>query len=396
MTDPATVTITRQQLYERVWVDSVAHLAPQLGVWPTRLSNLCARNRIPVPDRAYWYCSAVDRKSLRVPLPDAEQDWEISFAPSKPGPSKPSVEGHDVAKTVVPERLPSRVHRLVREARAAISESRYTDHGRALMPKGSLGILVSAGTAKRALRIMDTLLKACEARGWFIGATPGYRSLSIVQVQDCVLHVGIEEGLRQTPRELREWEKSLASAYPRKREPYDLVPSGRLKLRVVCVGFWHGAEWRDGKRRRLEDMLDAVLAHLGAAPEVKMRADKARAEAEDRRREQERLRREEEERRKAAERVRLAEQTRVDELVADAEAWEQSRTVRAYIEARIAKTEAVAGAKMVPGSEADRWVVWARAQADRLDPLTESPSSILDDGTEDESGDGDEATGGLF
>ncbi|MCX6997172.1 MAG: hypothetical protein NTV49_08810 [Kiritimatiellaeota bacterium] len=335
---------------------------------------------------------------MLVPLPDAEQDWPISFAPSKPGPPKPVEESQIAPKIVVPDRLPSRVHRLVRDARAAFNEKWYSEHGRVFMPKGGLGLLVAPGSAKRALRIMDTLLKACETRGWTTGMTPEYRPCTIVRVQDCVLHIVIEEGLRQSPRELDEWEKKWAIEHPSKRDPYELVPNGRLKLKVCGVKFMHSGEWRDGKRRRVEDMLDDVIAHIGAAPEEKRREDEARAEAEERRREQERLRQAEEERRKERLRVWLAEKARVDELLADAEAAEQSRTVRAYIAAWIVKTEAAAGAKITPGSEADKWVTWARAQADRLDPLTESPPSLLDDKKPDDpdDDDDDDELGGLF
>jgi hypothetical protein len=35
--------------------------------------------------------------------------------------------------------------------------------------------------------------------------------------------------------------------------------------------------------------------------------------------------------------------------------------------------------QIAQGSEAEKWLTWASQQADRFDPLTKSPLSILDD-----------------
>ena len=44
------------------------------------------------------------------------------------------------------------------------------------------------------------------------------------------------------------------------------------------------------------------------------------------------------------------------------------------------RQDAAARGKDISGdSELGKWLVWATAQADRLDPLKESPPSILDD-----------------
>ena len=46
--EDATVSITRKQLYERVWKESLAHVGPTLGIWPTRLGKICVKNNIPL------------------------------------------------------------------------------------------------------------------------------------------------------------------------------------------------------------------------------------------------------------------------------------------------------------------------------------------------------------
>ncbi len=52
-TEVATISITRKKLYERIWAESLVHVAPTLGLWPRRLSTICANNRIPMPGRGY-------------------------------------------------------------------------------------------------------------------------------------------------------------------------------------------------------------------------------------------------------------------------------------------------------------------------------------------------------
>jgi hypothetical protein len=384
MTGPPVITITRRELYERVWEKSVARVGRELGVWSTRLAKICERNNVPVPGYGYWSRSDADRKPLRQPLPDADCDWEITFKPSQPGP--PEVEDDPRARPRLPvPRALRKPHRLIREARRAL-EAAWAEHGLLCAPRGCLDIQVSKKSLQRACRIMDTLIKGCEQCGWALRVPATGWSATIVNADGCDVRVRLVEALRQVPRELSETEKvwEAQCARPRKRPPYDLAPNGRLKLRIDCPDAWRYGLWHDGKRRRLEDMLDDVLASIAGMREAKLRADKARAAAEERRREQERLRLEEEERKKERLRIRMAEQARVDELVADAEAWELSRKIREYIAAWIARKEAAANAKITPGSEADKWIIWALAQADRLDPLTESPPSILD---EDPNGD---------
>ena len=86
-----------------------------------------------------------------------------------------------------------------------------------------------------------------------------------------------------------------------------------------------------------------------------------------------------------AERIRAAkwaeieaEQNRVDTLFGAADNWHESLQLREYIEA--VRDDAIAkGVDTGKSSEMGQWLAWAREQADRHDPLCESPPSILDD-----------------
>jgi len=58
----------------------------------------------------------------------------------------------------------------------------------------------------------------------------------------------------------------------------------------------------------------------------------------------------------------------------EAEAWHKSQRLRAYIDAVRAAATADGG-NIESGSELGLWLVWASEQADRIDPLLESPPS---------------------
>jgi hypothetical protein len=121
---------------------------------------------------------------------------------------------------------------------------------------------------------------------------------------------------------------------------------------------------------------------------IEVAARKKQREEDEKRREQERL--EAERKRQDVARLRAekmaqikAEQTRVDSLLQKAKAWRQSENIREYIRASSARHLSEHGA-IEPGGEFATWVEWASQQADRLDPLAESPPSILDERVEPE------------
>ncbi len=58
----------------------------------------------------------------------------------------------------------------------------------------------------------------------------------------------------------------------------------------------------------------------------------------------------------------------------EAEVWNKSQQIRAYI-GEVRKVHK----KIDPNSEIGKWLEWANKQADRMDPLAESPPSILDE-----------------
>ncbi len=187
------------------------------------------------------------------------------------------------------------------------------------------------------------------------------------------IEFGIRELTKQTMRELSRTERKerpWADQFERVSNP-----SGRLTLEIKTWGCSRRS-WSDGKKQRIEGCLNAFIIECINTAVAKRTRDLKWAE-------DERIRQEEELRREKIARLRREEEERVQALMQNAANWQKSKQVREYIEA--VKKEAIReNGEIVQGSEMDRWLKWANDQADRLDPLTESPPSILDEDEEDE------------
>jgi len=266
---------------------------------------------------------------------------------------------------------------LVREAKELLEDAGRDDIGFIQCPPGCLDIRVSRAQLPRALRIADALVKAFERRGWEVAVQSDG---TVVHVDDVPIAVTIEESL-ETFELPPKPELTRSYSFHYKRRETGRRPSGRLTIAIRGTQrVWHHnvrRTWRRTKKRALEDRLtDVIVGMLKLSSAVKADlADRERRALE----EQERERKlqaalDEQERLQAA----LAEEkARVDLLVDQATRWRQSQSLRLFIEearqrGRIDELE-------IEGDDLPQWLAWATEQADRLDPFSPSPASILDD-----------------
>lgn len=69
MTDAPATTLTRQELYDRVWTRPLGAVARELSLSSNGLSKICDRLHIPYPGRGYWAKASAGRAPERPPLP---------------------------------------------------------------------------------------------------------------------------------------------------------------------------------------------------------------------------------------------------------------------------------------------------------------------------------------
>lgn len=380
------ITITRRQLYDRVWQEPMIHLARAFGLSDVGLAKICRKHEIPRPPRGYWAKKEFGQSPPQIPLPTPTNDSAIEMlepsvraAQSPPLPDevkqtlKKEIEAEP--RIEVAESLRG-AHELVSRANQEMQEVRGDSRGiLASSEKSALELRVSKATLRRALLIADALLKALGKRGYAVKPGPS------AEISGVDVGFAIEEGLETKREEVEDHDLDGSYEFGHSRFNEQRVPSGRLTVRLRDAGaYWAQGmrhTWRDSDKRRVEDCLNKIVQGLIAqAGRLKEHNEEARRREQARRTAE--ARREEEAKARAEKRERLkAEGARVDALLQQARNWQESRNLRDYI-AEVRRTHLAKHGTIEPGSQIGEWLNWATEQADRLDPLRVSPPSILD------------------
>lgn len=273
-------------------------------------------------------------------------------------------------------------HKLVSLAKEEL-EKGDTDENRLIVPQAESGlsIYVSKSSLRRALLIMDAVIKGLEDLGHEV--TPG----PTARISGVDIGFTIVEQVQSSKEEPKEHDLEGRYEFGHSRFSRKMTLSGRLTLRICEMeARWaqgcHKA-WRDGKKRKLEDKLGSFVSGLAKLAIQKKEYELLLEEKKRQDREEELRRKERAERR--AERRALVEEERkrVRGLIKEAKNWERSREIEKYIRARMEQYRAEHG-EIEEDSELGRWVQWAEDQAARINPLVQSPQSILDEEIEDE------------
>ncbi len=377
--------VSREELYERVWTEPVRTVAKGFGVSDVALAKQCKKLKIPLPGRGYWSKKAVGKSVRRIPLPtlppnDAVTPRAKTFSPP-PVSADPELPG-PVAEQITFERDPANAivvredlrspHPLVKATRDVLEGKVDPGNWRdGLTPR--LDIDVSKAQLRRALRIMDALVKAFEARGWKIELGSRDDRKSYITILDQRVPFGIRETLKKAVSSPSRAERPFGSriSTPRPstyRDEYHEY-SGQLAF-VIRYDWGHGVlkSWAETKTRRLEERVGDFIISLVRAAYEDLEASRRRAE-------RERQAEEAAERRREDERLREAEAARVQALLRQAEEWETSKRLQSFLKAMRA-----AGESKLGGLEADsdfsNWLGWAESYARSIDPLQKSLSSL--------------------
>lgn len=365
-----TVRYTRTQLFELVWTTPLLTLAGEIGISDVALAKACRKVGIPLPGRGHW-AKPPERRPKWPRLPKAEKPAyeEVSFDVLDPSAfrlaRKPDV-GPDVI--TVPDSL-SDPSVLVTATKAARREDPISPV--VVFRKGrALDIRASPQGFDRAMRIVDTLIKACESRGYRWKLTK--EGKTVIQCLGHELEVSLAEKLsrhelprRRVPPDPRNpWMSVLTSA----RTEYEYKPTGLFTFAVANpVNGLAQRSWSDTKTQRLEDKLGHIVAGLPVIVEGIKDLDRER---------EERNKRYEEEQAKRHQAARSRESTRLlrEELAGAVTAWKRAEEIRAFCDRLEGRAEA-AGSEATEGCR--EWLTWAREQADLLDPSVGDVTALV-------------------
>ena len=280
------ITLTRQQLYDRAWTTPLDALAKELGLSGRGLGKVCERHDIPVPPRGWWSKKAAGHPVELAPLPAAPPGTatRMTFAvPNVEGApesaSEPDThplvlhERLDENKIEVPEDLPF-TDPLIVKTRRLLNKGKRDSGGLIPAPAGGLHIHTSRSLHERALRIMQALLLAFAKRGFPVSTTADGVRVSIL---DENFRFGIEKSLKKvdhavTFTEQKQIDRGMGWQVPK----FDQVPSGDLTVVITNV---HGLRqrWSEGAYRPSQRLLNKFIVGLVRAA---LAVKRPRAEAE--------------------------------------------------------------------------------------------------------------------
>lgn len=245
--DDGGILLTRKDMYDRVWSQAMRKLAPEWGMSDVGLKKLCKRFEIPTPPVGYWAKLEHGKKVRKPPLPkwpeDDDPDFGMIYYPDRiaagqAAETKPEVEVKE-EDIVVPAELTS-PHPLIEATEKSLTGAKPDEEG-LVHPKAkrTLDIHVSPANVQRALRIMDTLIKAIESRGLSVTLKgEGSRLCTYAEVMDEQIWFVLDEITERVERPKTAEEERRARQYPSlygNERFFIRVPTGRL-----CMEIPHG------------------------------------------------------------------------------------------------------------------------------------------------------------
>ncbi|MFJ8469591.1 hypothetical protein [Streptomyces swartbergensis] len=323
---------------------SAPSTAPEAAELITRLQQSGGTMHIanPTPDeRAHWRRALhAARADHLVPdghhLQHTGRDKGDLFITLRPGPPPRRSTPPDETVPVPDDLPPDRLH-----------PAAATAH-----------ILVCSDCQPRARRILHALCHAAEAKNYTVSnPETGSAASLVITIGDSSFPLSFHEGSYEVP------DPSDAKYAWQRVTARTTRPSHELELSLEHTYTHRGrrSHWGDRQRWRLEDKLPALFREIAH-----------RAHTEDERR-QAQQRKEEETRQRwltamQQARTALLEDHRLKALRTQVQAWQEATAIRAYCDALEDHHAATDVAEATTA-----WTTWARAYADRIDPVPQNP-----------------------
>jgi len=370
----------------------MVRLAKKYELSDVGLAKMCRRYNIPRPYPGYWAKKESGVRTTPTPLPEPEENSEIRFQlrndgrilrPEVRAAIKKEILKEDSKKQEIKvgENL-RQTHPLVCVAREQLEQAEVNEDRLLILPQDhALSITVSKRLLRRALLIMDALLKSLEEVGYNVNSGPE------VEIGGVRITFSITEALDSKKGQPDKFNLEGSYQFWHSKFVTKYIPSGRLTLRInEGDAYWAGGcrkYWRDSEKTKIEERLGSFIAGLAEVAIRKKEYDLACAEEEAQKREKERKQAELARARADKLARRKDEEKRVEALIREVSDWKKSQDLKAYINAKKevheARREGVQN-----DDEFNEWVKWAEMQVKRLNPLAINPPSILDESLEEE------------
>ena len=353
------IKISRKELYYMVWAESMLSLSRKYDISDVGLRKICKRMDIPLPKQGYWQKIQAGRSIPMTKLPkndSVNQEVTLYLRSDDDGfdgklqtvnEIQKEIENDPKINVKVPRKI-SKQDKLIAEVRESLTTNKHRSSYDCLVASswGELDIKVNPKNIGRALRFMDTLIKALRARGHDIQIS-NFETYAIVEDEE--IKICLREKMRQIPRdENMRWRRYKAT-----------------NMLALKIGHWGDIERKDGKQT-IEEQLPKIIAkleHLGN----KFRRDRiVRQRREEVRLEEERIQQEIVNRKKK-------ELDDFKDLLKRSVRWQKAELLRSYINA--VEQKEILNNSVTEDQQV--WLAWARGKADWYDPLIEAKDKLL-------------------
>ncbi|MCX6312826.1 MAG: hypothetical protein NT084_14480 [Bacteroidetes bacterium] len=356
------VKLSRRDLYDLVWAESLPALSKKFEIPYSDLRNLCVKMNIPLPKVGHWMKLLAGKKvfipdlpedysgieEITLPLEEAEQQV-VELVQTPIIALQKEIERDNELLLKVPASL-SKPCDLILAAKKTLKSQKPSKYDRYKemvgCNRGELDIRVSQKNIDRAICFMDTLIKLLYARGHDV----------IFENDDT--RVVMEEV--KVSIKLREKTKRVQGTD--RWQTYEYHPTGILYFHVDT---YPDGNWEDGKL-----LLEAKLSKIAAKLEIdgRQRNEWRRLDKihEIERNEKERVQRE-------FKKCRANDLRNFEKLLMKSNRWHKSQVLRNYLDELEIKS--------VPNSsnseEQKKWFEWARKKTDWYDPFVEAQDELL-------------------
>ena len=352
------VTITRQELYDLVWTESMLALSKKYAISDVGLRKKCRSLQIPIPNAGYWAKVKFGKKVIqRIPLEAFNGDQTVILHlrdetdPSKEARSNllRQIESDVSINLKVPEKLTS-PDNLIIAFKNDIYKSKVWDknEGTVYNSSGHLSISVSPKNLGRALLFMDTLIKALKRRGHKI-TIENHTTYFIIEGE-------------KIPVWLRE-KHTRVLVKGTHYDSYENQSTGLLSLKID--ESYSNKEWSDGNKK-LEEQLPKILVDL------EMRGRRLK----EKRLERERYWEEQREKDRKAKEIfdrKEKELKNFLELFRNAKRHHNAEKIRRYAD----ELEKFALVRNIITDDFRVKIEWARKKADWYDPFIEADDELM-------------------
>jgi hypothetical protein len=360
-----TIELTRKELYNLVWAESLTSLSKKYALTYNGLKKLCINNNIPIPQNSYWMKLKYNKPVVIENLPSITQeqsikliirdkDSKISYDQSPYTILCKQIENDSKAPIKVPEKLtkPDILIQNTMELFNKRKKDRYYRNEKL----DYVSITVEEANFSRALLIMDTFIKLLRYRGHSFRRDRNNWGPNIV-VKDVDFNFHLREVQKRIPPE-KEYGSSI------------YIPTGILLIKIG--ESYKAIEWKDANVK-LENQLVKVVAKIELLAEMELVwRENCRLHA---------IQRAEEEKIKKEFQARKEKEIiKTKNLFSDAEKFDKATIYRNFINA----TEQRAIHENTLTEELKEWIKWAKKKADWFDPFINREDELLNDNDREE------------